>query len=141
MNTTTYFEDIHVDQQYQKAFLVTEDRIHKFAEVTGDTNPLHIDPEYAATTQFGECIAHGMLSASFISAVLGTQFPGNGAVYLSQTLQFKRPVKIGSEVSVTITVIDKSDRRGMVTMKTVCTVNGKTVVEGKAVAMVPKTPA
>ena len=136
-----FLEDLSVGQSALLVRAVTEADIVAFAAVTGDTNPVHLDADYAATTSFGERIAHGMLSAGNISAVLGTVLPGPGAVYLSQTLAFKRPVKIGAEVTakVTITAIDQA--KGRVTLATVCQVQGKTVIDGEAVVVVPRKAA
>jgi len=136
-----FLEDLSVGQSAQLVRAVTEADIVAFAAVTGDTNPVHLDADYAATTSFGERIAHGMLSAGHISAVLGTVLPGPGAVYLSQTLAFKRPVKIGVEVTAKVTVTAIDEAKGRVTLATVCQVGGKTVVDGEAVVMVPKKSA
>lgn len=135
-----FLEDLTVGQSAELVRTVTEGDIVAFAQVTGDTNPVHLDADYAATTSFGERIAHGMLSAGYISAVLGTTLPGPGAVYLSQTLNFKRPVKIGAEVvaRVTVTAIDEAKAR--VTLDTTCLVGGKAVVGGEAVVLVPRKP-
>ena len=136
-----FLEDLSVGQSAELVRTVTEGDIVAFAQVTGDTNPVHLDADYAATTPFGERIAHGMLSAGYISAVLGTTLPGPGAVYLSQSLNFKRPVKIGAEVvaRVTVTAIDEAKAR--VTLDTSCLVNGKAVVGGEAVVLVPRKGA
>jgi len=136
-----FLEDLSVGQSAELVRVVTEGDIVAFADVTGDTNPVHLDAEYAATTSFGERIAHGMLSAGYISAALGTTLPGPGAVYLSQTLNFKRPVRIGAEVvaRVTVTAIDEAKAR--VTLDTSCLVNGKAVVGGEAVVLVPRKAA
>jgi 3-hydroxybutyryl-CoA dehydratase len=136
-----FLEDLSVGQSAQLVRAVTEADIVAFAAVTGDTNPVHLDADYAATTAFGERIAHGMLSAGHISAVLGTVLPGPGAVYLSQTLAFKRPVKIGVEVTAKVTVTAIDQAKGRVTLATVCQVNGKTVVDGEAVVVVPRKAA
>jgi 3-hydroxybutyryl-CoA dehydratase len=112
--------------------------IEAFAEVSGDTNPVHLDEAYAQGTTFGGRIAHGMLSAAYISAVLGTKLPGPGAIYLSQTMRFRRPVRIGDTVTARATVKDLDETRGQVTLQTVCEVNGKAVVDGEAVVMVPR---
>ena len=136
-----FLEDLSVGQSAELVRAVTEADIVAFAAVTGDINPVHLDADYAATTSFGERIAHGMLSAGHISAVLGTVLPGPGAVYLSQTLAFKRPVKIGAEVTAKVTVTAIDEAKGRVTLATVCQVNGKTVVDGEAVVMVPKKSA
>lgn len=136
-----FLEDLSVGQSAELVRAVTEADIVAFAAVTGDTNPVHLDADYAATTSFGERIAHGMLSAGHISAVLGTVLPGPGAVYLSQTLAFKRPVKIGAEVTAKVTVTAIDEAKGRVTLATVCQVNGKTVVDGEAVVLVPRKAA
>jgi len=116
---------------------VSERDVVRFAEVTGDDNPLHFDAEFAATTVFGEPIAHGILSAGYISAVIGTRLPGPGTVYLSQLLEFRAPVRIGDAVTarVTVAAIDRQRRR--VRLDTACLVGGKIVVEGEALVLVP----
>lgn len=136
-----FLEDLSVGQTAEQVRTVGEADIVAFAEVTGDTNPVHLDADYAATTSFGQRIAHGMLSAGYISAVLGTELPGPGAVYLSQSLKFKRPVKIGDAVSILATVTDINEAKAQVTLSTVCKVNGKAVVDGEAVVMVPRKAA
>lgn len=133
-----FLEDLGVGQSAQLVRTVGEADLVAFAEVTGDTNPVHLDADYAATTSFGERIAHGMLSAGYISAVLGTTLPGPGAIYLSQTLKFKRPVRIGDEVTAVVTVTEINAAKAQVTLSTVCKVNGKAVVDGEAVVMVPR---
>lgn len=136
-----FFEELSLGQSAEQAFAVTEDVIVKFAEVSGDDNPVHLDEAFAATTPFGGRIAHGMLSAGFISAVIGTKLPGYGSIYLSQSMRFRRPVKIGDTVvaRATITALDAEKARA--TLETVCQVDGKTVVEGEAVIMVPRKAA
>jgi 3-hydroxybutyryl-CoA dehydratase len=136
-----YFEDLSIGQSEEQAYTVTDETIVKFAEVSGDDNPVHLDEDYAAKTQFGGRIAHGMLSASFISAVIGTRLPGHGSIYLSQSLRFRRPVKIGDEVIAKATVSELDAERGRVTLATVCTVAGKAVIEGEAVVMAPRKGA
>ena len=133
-----HFEDLTLGQTASLTRLVSETDVVAFATVTGDDNPVHLDADYAATTPFKERIAHGMLSAGLISAVLGTRLPGPGAVYLSQSLSFKRPVKIGDTVETTATITALDDAKARVTLSTVCRVNGKVVVDGEAVVMVPR---
>jgi 3-hydroxybutyryl-CoA dehydratase len=135
-----YFEELSEGQSAEITKAVSAADIDAFAAVSGDVNPVHLDADYAAATQFGERIAHGMLSAAYISAVLGTTLPGPGAIYLSQALRFRRPVKIGDAVTARATVKALDDKRGQVTLETVCQVNGKTVVDGEAVVMVPRRP-
>ncbi len=137
----TYLEDLEVGQTAEKRRRVTEADIAAFAGVTGDDNPLHLDEAYAAATPFKGRIAHGMLSAGYISAVLGTELPGPGAIYVSQTLNFRRPVRIGDEVATEVKVTAIDARRGRVTLATTASVAGKTVVEGEAVVIVPRRAA
>ena len=136
-----YFEDLSVGQSAETTQAVDAGVIEAFAAVSGDTNPVHLDAAYAATTAFGERIAHGMLAAAYISAVLGVKLPGPGAVYLSQSLRFRRPVKIGDAVTARATITALDAERGRVTLETVCLVNGKPVVDGEAVVMLPRKAA
>ncbi len=116
---------------------VTAEDVARFAESTGDMNPLHRDPEYAAKTRFGECIAHGMLSAGFISAVLGTKLaPDCCVIYLSQSLRFLRPVKIGETIRAVAEVKGTDAQKRIVTVQTDCfNQNGEPVVKGEAVVL------
>jgi len=133
-----YLEDLTIgmESSYQKT--ITETDIDAFAALTGDTNPVHLDSEYAATTPFRARIAHGMLSAGLISTVLGTQLPGPGCIYLEQQIKFKAPVFIGDTLVATVTVEDINQRRGRVSLKTQCFVNTKLVADGTASMMVDK---
>jgi 3-hydroxybutyryl-CoA dehydratase len=136
-----FLEDLSVGQSAELVRTVGDADIVAFAAVTGDNNPVHLDADYAATTSFGQRIAHGMLSAGYISAVLGTTLPGPGAIYLSQSLRFKRPVRIGDEVTARATITQIDEAKAHVTLATVCLVNGKSVVDGEAVVMVPRKNA
>jgi 3-hydroxybutyryl-CoA dehydratase len=136
-----FFEDLSVGQEASLSTTVSEADIVAFAEISGDKNPVHIDAQYAAGTMFKERIAHGMLSAAYISAVFGMKLPGPGAIYISQTLNFKAPVKIGDTVVTTVKVIELIAEKKRARFETVCSVNGKTVVQGEAVLMVPARPA
>ena len=120
---------------------VTEADIVLFAGITGDTNPVHLDEEFAKPTMFKGRIAHGMLTAGFVSTVFGTKLPGPGCIYLSQNMKFLAPVRAGDTVraEVLLKAVDRERRR--VTFETVCKVNGKNVLEGEAVLMVPRRPA
>jgi len=138
---SVYFEDLSVGQEASSSNTVTADVIRAFADVSGDHNPVHVDADYAATTIFKERIAHGMLSAAFISAVFGMHLPGPGAIYISQTLNFKAPVKIGDVLVTTVKVAELVPDKRRARFTTVCSVDGKPVVEGEAVLMVPKRPA
>ena len=136
--TALFLEDLTVGQSAEMTRTVQADDLVAFAAVTGDDNPVHLDEAFAKTTNFGGRIAHGMLSAGYISAVIGTKLPGFGAIYLEQTLRFRRPVRIGDEVTARaeITAIDAG--RARVTLATTCRVAGKLVVEGEATIMVPR---
>lgn len=136
-----FFEDLSVGQSAETTKIVGAADVEAFAAVSGDTNPVHLDEAYARTTTFQGRIAHGMLSAAYISAVLGTKLPGPGAIYLTQSLRFRRPVKIGDPVVTQVSVTALDERRGHATLATVCKVDGKTVVDGEAVVMVPRRAA
>ena len=116
---------------------IAESDIEAFAGVTGDRNPVHLDDEFAKNTRFGRRIAHGMLTASLISSVLANHLPGEGSVYLGQTLQFVAPVFPGDEVTARVTVIEVRENRPIVKLETVC-VNqrGETVIRGEATVLV-----
>ena len=131
-----YIEDLAVGMSASYAKTVSVEDIVRFADISGDTNPVHLDEAYAEKTLFKGRIAHGMLSAAFISTVFGTRLPGAGCIYLSQTLRFRAPVKIGDtvEATVTVTAIDAQKRR--VSFATRCTVAGKVVVDGEAELLV-----
>ena len=131
-------EDLSVGQSASRTRTVSEADLIAFADVTGDHNPLHLDEAYAATTPFKGRIAHGMLSAGYISAVLGVDLPGPGAIYLSQSLRFRRPVRIGDAVVAEVVVQAIDTDKAQVTLKTTCSVAGKPVVDGEAVVMVSR---
>ena len=133
-----FLEDLSVGQSAELTMTVSEQGIESFAQVTGDVNPVHLDEGYAATTPFKTRIAHGMLSAGYISAVIGTRLPGPGAIYVGQTLRFKRPVKIGDEVTARCTITEIDQEKARIVLETVCTVADKPVVEGEATIMVPR---
>jgi 3-hydroxybutyryl-CoA dehydratase len=118
--------------------IVTEADIVLFAQVSGDHNPVHLDEAFAAQTPFKTRIAHGMLSAAYISAVIGTQLPGPGTIYMQQALRFKRPVKIGDEVTTIATISEIDPIKGRVSIDTVCLVAGKPVIEGEALVIAPR---
>ena len=121
---------------------IADEDVRAFAELTGDQNPVHLDEEYAARTRFGRRIAHGMLGASLISAVLANELPGRGTVYLSQTLRFTAPVFLGDTVTARVVVKSVREDRPVVTLETVCTnQRGERVVEGEAVVLLPKVQA
>ena len=115
---------------------ISDEMIRSFAELTGDTNPVHLDDAYAAGTRFGRRIAHGMIAAGLISATLANDLPGPGTVYLSQTLQFKAPVYPGDTITATVEVKSVRPDKPIVTMSTVCSnQENKVVLEGEAVVL------
>lgn len=136
-----FFEDLSLGQSAETTKVVTGGDVEAFAAVSGDTNPVHLDEDYAKTTTFQTRIAHGMLSGAYISAVIGTKLPGPGSIYLSQSMRFRRPVKLGDAVVTRVTIQALDEARGHATLATVCQVNGKTVVDGEAVIMVPRKGA
>ncbi len=131
-----YLEDLTVGMTASYGRTVTEADVVLFSGISGDTNPVHLNEEFAKETLFQGRIAHGMLSASFISTVLGTKLPGPGAIYLSQSLKFRAPVRAGDTVEATATITEIVAEKKRVVMQTLCTVKGKVVLEGEAVVMV-----
>jgi acyl dehydratase len=129
---------IEVGQSATLKRVLTQQDVQTFAELSGDKNPIHLDPVFAATTVFKKPIVHGMLSASLISTALAMKLPGPGAVYMSQTLQFKLPVYVGEEVTVVLTVTNVRTDKPIVTLQTqVLNSKERVVVEGEAVAYCP----
>ena len=129
--------DLKIGDSFSTSRIVTDEIIRKFADVSGDYNPIHLDDEFAAKTRFGKRIAHGMLSGAFISAVLGNEFKNLKIIYLSQTLKFTAPVFLGDTVTATATVITIRKDKGSVTLETTCTnQNGETLVKGEAAVMI-----
>ncbi len=133
-----YFEDLSLGMSESYTRTVNEADIQQFAEVSGDNNPAHLNEEFAAGTRFKKRIAHGMLSGSYISTVIGTKLPGPGCLYMSQTLKFREPVYIGDEVTATVTITDLNERRGYVTFSTICSVGDTEVIRGEAMILVPR---
>src|SRR5450631_1426665 len=123
-------EDLQVGMSASFAKTITEADIVLFAGASGDNNAMHINEEFARTTQFKGRIAHGMLTASVISAAIAGRLPGPGTVYLGQNLRFKAPVRPGETVQATVTVKELMMEKGRATLTTVCTVGGKTVIDG-----------
>lgn len=118
---------------------ITDADIRAFAQASGDTNPIHLDETFAATTRFGRRIAHGMLTASLISAVLGNDLPGTGTIYLSQSMSFKAPVFLDDTITARVEVIAYREDKRIATFKTTCTnQDGVVVLEGEAMAIAPK---
>ncbi len=136
-----YLEELSVGMAASYTKTITEADIVLFAGISGDTNPVHLNEEFAETTPFKGRIAHGILTASLISAVLGTRLPGPGAIYLSQNLRFKAPVMAGDTVMATCTISDINQEKRRVTLDCDCQVKGKSVLQGEAVVMVARKGA
>lgn len=134
---TLYYDDLEVGMTETLAKTVLSSDVVGFAEVSGDRNPVHLSEHFAARTPFRTRIAHGLYTASLISAVLGTRLPGPGAIYLSQTLNFKAPVKIGDVVEVRVTVIELIERGHRARLACTCSVGDTVVLEGEAMVKVP----
>lgn len=127
---------VSIGQRASFTKTITEADISLFAGVTGDLNPLHVDKEFAKRTRFGERIAHGFLTAGLISAVLGTRLPGPGSIYLSQSLTFQKPVKIGDTITATVEVTAYHKEKRIVTLETKCHNQDSVVVlSGEAVVL------
>jgi 3-hydroxybutyryl-CoA dehydratase len=134
-----YFEDLSVGMTEALSKTISSADVVGFAQLTGDRNPIHLSEHFAARTSFGRRIAHGLYTASLISAVLGTRLPGPGAIYISQTLNFRAPVRIGDTVDVTVTVVGLNPDRQRATLTCVCRVGDEIVLEGEALVKVPST--
>jgi 3-hydroxybutyryl-CoA dehydratase len=135
--TGLFFENLEIGLAKESEHHVDEAAVALFADASGDHNPLHLDAEYAATTQFGERIAHGMLSAAYISALLGMEMPGPGSIYLGQTLKFRAPVKLGDTVTARVEIIALDVEKNRATVATTCRVGETVVVKGEALILVP----
>jgi len=136
-----YFEELSVGMSETLSKTVSSSDVIGFAELTGDRNPLHLSQHFAAKTPFGGRIAHGLYTASLISALLGTRLPGPGAVYLSQTLKFLAPVRIGDTVDVEVKVIELMPEKHRARLSSICSVKGEVVLEGEALVKVPSRDA
>ena len=132
-----YFEDLEEGMTDVFAKTITDADITGFAGVSGDTNPLHLNHEFASGTIFKGRVAHGMLTASLISTVIGTKLPGPGCIYVSQNLRFKAPVRTGDTVTATCMVTKLIPEKRLIELSTMCTVAEKPVVEGDATILVP----
>ena len=135
------YEDLSIGMTHQTEHVITEKDIELFAEVSGDRNPLHMDEEFAKNTPFGQRIAHGALTASYISGILGNDLPGPGSIFVGLNMRFRRPVLIGSLVIVKVEVTEMRDRGNRVTLKVSCNVDGKAAISGEAMVMVPSRDA
>jgi len=132
------YDEIEIGQQSSLERTLTQRDILLFAGVSGDINPIHLDPEFAKSTFFGKVIAHGMWSGIFVSTILGTQLPGPGTIYLEQQFRFRRPVEIGDTLKVTLTVTEKEPEKKLIRFdSTIVNQNGVTVVTGHTLVIAP----
>jgi 3-hydroxybutyryl-CoA dehydratase len=138
---TLHFEDLSVGMAERLTKTVASSDVVGFAEVTGDRNPIHLSEHFAAKTPFGTRIAHGLYTASLISAVLGTRLPGPGAVYISQTLNFRAPVKIGDTIEVSVAVAELMPEKFRARLACTCMVDNEIVLDGEAWVKVPSRSA
>ncbi|UCE09958.1 MAG: MaoC family dehydratase [Candidatus Thorarchaeota archaeon] len=135
----TEYEDIEIGQSAEVVRTITEDDIQTFGDLSGDYNPLHFDEEWAKTTMFGSRIAHGILTAAFISTAIGMKLPGPGTIYMSQKMRFMGPVRIGDTVTARVEVVQKDDTKKRITLSTVCTnQDGEVVLDGEALVTLMK---
>lgn len=133
------FDEINVGDKASVTKTITAQMIETFAEISGDTNPVHLDEKAAAESIFGERVAHGILVTGLISNVLGMKLPGQGSIYVSQSVSFLRPVKIGDEITASVEILSKDEKRGTCKCRTICTNQlGKVVIKGEAVGMPKK---
>lgn len=137
---TLHFEDLRVGMRETYSKHVKSSDVVGFAEITGDRNPIHLSEHFAAKTPFGGRIAHGLYTAGLISAVIGTRMPGPGAIYISQTLRFLAPVRIGDTVEASVEIVELSEKGNRGKLKCECKVGDTLVLEGEAVVKVPPRP-
>ena len=137
MSNGYFFEDLHVGQTATLSKTITDADIQMYSAVSLDTNPIHLDEAVARQSRFGGRIAHGMLSAGLISALLGTRLPGPGTIYMRQSLNFRAPVKIGHTVRAMVEITDLNLPRKSVTLRTRCFVKEDVVIDGEACVLVP----
>ncbi len=135
---TIYLEDLTVGLARSITKVIGDREIAQFAEVSEDRNPVHLDEDYARQTMFKGRIAHGMLSASLFSAIIGERLPGHGSIYLGQNLRFTAPVKPGDEVTATVTVTDINTAKGRVSLECVAAVGDTVVIKGDALVLAPR---
>ena len=131
------YEEIELGRESSLSLHVTAETVEQYARLIGDTNPVHLDPEYAAKSFFRKRIAHGMLAAGLVGAILGTKLPGPGAIYLNQNIEFKRPINIDETITAKVQVTEKHDKHKKLTLHTwVENQGGHLVLDGTALVLV-----
>ena len=133
-----FFEELELGMTAAYARTIGPADLVMFAGISGDTNPMHLNEEYAAATMFEGTIAHGFLCSSFISTVIGTRLPGPGCVYVSQSLKFKAPVRPGDTVTARAKIVELDTGRNRAKLRTTCMVGSTVVIDGEAVVLVPR---
>ncbi len=137
----TTIDALNIGDRAEFSKTISEADVYLYAGITGDLNPAHINEPYAAKTFFKTRIAHGMLPAGFISAVIGTKLPGAGTIYISQSIQFKAPVQFGDTITASVEVVDLNTEKNRARLRTVCeNQDGVTVLDGEAMVSPPKPP-
>ena len=135
--TSSKYQALQIGQTASLSRAISQSLVEEFARLTGDLNPVHLDDEWARATRFGRRIAHGMIGASLISAVIGTKLPGSGAIYLSQSLRFEAPMAIGDTITARVTITKLRPDKPIATLETICiNQNDKTVIRGEALVLV-----
>ncbi len=140
MSKAFYLDELSLEQSASRVFAVDDAAIRAFADVSTDHNPVHVDEDFAKASPFKGRIAHGMLLGAYISATLAGELPGQGSIYVSQSLNFKRAVRPGDEATVIVTITDIDAKSGHVTLSTLVKVRNKTMLDGTAVVIAPKRP-
>ena len=135
-----FFEDLAIGMREAYSKLVKSSDVVGFAEISGDRNPIHLSEHFAAKTPFGGRIAHGLYTASLISAVIGTRMPGPGAIYISQTLRFLAPVRIGDIVEASVEIVELAEKGNRAKLACQCMVGDTVVLEGEAIVKAPARP-
>tara|TARA_B100000424_G_C22870038_1_gene463305 strand:+ start:495 stop:920 length:426 start_codon:yes stop_codon:yes gene_type:complete len=135
--TNTLITKLSIDQLFvgmteSASKVITRDDVKRFSELSGDTNPIHLDKEYAKETRYKKNIAHGLMCASYFSGIFGTKLPGLGSIYVSQSLRFKRPIYIGDKVDVIVKITEIDIKRKRIKFTTQCLVNSKICIDGFA---------
>lgn len=136
--TNKLFDEIQVGDTTTYSKTLTAEDARLFARTSGDTNPIHLDENYAKSTPFGGCIGHGMWSGALVSAAIATTLPGPGSIYRSQTLKFLKPARIGDTLTVTLNVLEKKDKVKLITLEcAVCNQDGVKIATGTAEVIAP----
>lgn len=132
-------QELYIGQKAEYSKVITKEMVETFSEISGDINPLHLDDNYAKNTIFKGRIAHGILVSGLISAAIANKLPGEGAIYLTQSLKFTKPVKLNDKITAAVEIISIDDENSKITLSTICrNAEGKIVIDGEAQVLVPK---